>query len=133
MLWLSVAAGAICGVTGAAWVAVPDVGQLGAFLLVLALLGGSAMAAGGVWQRAAGPKSRVFVLVLLAALAGGYVLANVIAIIATGESVGSVAGLRVVQVASWIGAVVGGLLYVFTLIEGLSALRERDRALDGTP
>jgi hypothetical protein len=133
VLWLGVAAGVVCGLTGVTWVAVPDADQMGVFLLVLALLGGSALAAGAVWQRAAGPKSRVFVLVLMAALSGGYVLANTIGLVATSSAPDSITGLGLVQVASWIGAAVGGVLYILTLVEGLSALRARDRALNDTP
>ena len=131
MLWLGVAAGVVCGLTGIAWAGVRDAQELGTFLLVLALLGGSAMAAGAVWQGAAGPKSRVFVLVLVAALSGGYVMANAMALVISGSEQ-ALPGLGLVQVASWTGAVVGGLLYILTLVEGLSALRERDRALEGT-
>ena len=98
---------------------------------MLALLGGSAMVTGAVWQRAAGPKSRVFVLVLVAALSGGYVLANAMALVISGSDE-AVPGLGLVQVASWAGAVAGGLLYILTLVEGLSALRERDGALEGS-
>jgi hypothetical protein len=133
VLWLGVAAGVVCGLTGVAWVVVPDADEMGVFLLVLALLGGSALGAGGIWQRAAGPKSRVFVLVLLAALSGGYVSANTIGLVATSSAPDFITGVGLVQVASWIGVAVGGVLYILTLVEGLSALRARDRALNDTP
>jgi hypothetical protein len=123
----------VCGLTGVAWAIVPDADEMGVVLLILAFLGGSALAAGAIWQREAGPKSRVFVLVLMAALSGGYVFANAIGLVAATSAPEFTNGLGPVRVASWTGAVAGGLLYILTLVEGLSALRARDRALDGTP
>ncbi|MGH2545864.1 MAG: hypothetical protein ACRDHJ_03190 [Actinomycetota bacterium] len=117
----------MCVLTGILWSTVRDAAEFGTFLLVLALLGGSALVAGGVWQRAAGAKTRVFVLVLVAGLAAGYVLASVLALLVTSATF--VPGLSRVRLASWAGVVVGGLLYLLTLVEGLTALRERDRAL----
>jgi hypothetical protein len=41
-----------------------------------------------------------------------------------------VAGLSRVPWGLWVGTGLGGLLYLLTLVEGLAALRERDRALE---
>ena len=117
--------------TGVVWVAVPEAEQLGIFLLALGLLGGSALAAAAAWQRAAGPKTRVFVLVVLAALSGGYVMAGVLGLLLAGDAPGEGARFVVLWVAHLVGVVVGSALYLVTLLEGLSALRERDRALNG--
>jgi hypothetical protein len=84
------------------------------------------VAACGWWQVAAGPKTRAFVLVVLAALSGGYVAANVMGLLLIGSAPfdgGGVAPL------SWLGLVLGGLLYVGSLIGVLGAIRERGRAL----
>jgi hypothetical protein len=120
-----------CLVTGVSWAAVPDAAEFGIFLLVVSLLGGSALAAGGLWQGAAGPKTRVFVLVRVAALSGAYVAANTIGLLLTASSASSVAGLATVRWAHWVGVVLGGSLYLLSLAEGLVALRVRDGALSG--
>ena len=116
--------------TGVLWVAQPEAEQLGVFLLALGLLGGSALAAAAGWQRAAGPKTRVFVLVVLAALSGGYVIAGVLGLLLTGSAPEGF-GFTVLWVGHLIGVVVGSTLYLLTLVEGLGALRDRDRALNG--
>ena len=108
----------------------PDAAELGIFILVSGLMAGSALAATGLWQRAAGPKSRVFVLVLVGGLSGGYVLANVLGLLITAGEADFVEGLARVRWTHWAGVVFGGLLYLLTLAEGLTALRERDHALE---
>jgi hypothetical protein len=117
-------------VTGALWLAVPESPEFSVFLFVLSLLGGSALAASGLWQHAAGPKSRVFVLVLLAVLSGGAVGANTLGVLLAGSAPELITGLAAVRVAHWAGLVVAGALYLLTLGQGLGALRDRDRALD---
>jgi hypothetical protein len=123
---LALTSAVVCAATGIAWATVDDTEGFGLFLLMLSLLGGSALAACGWWQVASGPKTRAFVIVLLAALAGGYVAANTMGLLLTGNApfdVGAVPAL------SWLGLVVGALLYVASLWGGLSAIRERGRAL----
>jgi hypothetical protein len=99
-------------------------------LLVLGVVGGAALVAGGIWQRAAGSTSRVFVLVVAAALSAAYVVANVIGLLVVASATEPVPGLSRVPWGLWVGTALGGLLYLLTLVEGLTALRERDRALE---
>ena len=124
----------MCAATGIAWASVTsgtEVGGFGLFLLTLSLLGASALAACGWWQTAAGPKTRVFVIVVLAALAGGYVAADTIGLLLIGNAP---FGGGAVPALSWVGLVAGGLLYIGSLVGGFSALRDRGRALgDETP
>lgn len=88
LLALSVLSAGICVATGIAWALVPDTGGFGMVLLALSLLGGTALAAAGWWQVVAGPKTRIFVIVVLAALAGGYVAADTLGLLAAANAPG---------------------------------------------
>jgi hypothetical protein len=119
--------GAVCIATGVGWTGFPESGPFGVFLLVLSLLGGVALAALGWWQSAAGPKTRVFVIVVLAGLAGAYIAAGTVGLLLAQNSpydLGLVIGL------SWAGVVAGGVLYLLCLVAGFSAIGARDRALN---
>jgi hypothetical protein len=133
-LVLSVVAAAVCMAAGVSWALVREIGSFGLLLMTLSLLGGSALAAAGWWQRVAGAETRVFVIVLLAALSGGYVAASVVGVLVApniGYALGGFPPLAVVRVLSWVGLIVGGTLYLGTLAAGIPALRARGRALAG--
>lgn len=125
----------MCLATGVGWALMREVGSFGLFLLTLSFLGASAVAAAGWWQLVAGSETRVFVLVLLAALSGGYVASNVIGLLVAGHGVdplGASASLTVVRVLSWAGLALGGVLYLATLWAAVPALRERGRVTAGS-
>ena len=129
---LSLGAAAVCIATGISWALAREIGSFGLFLMALSLLAGSALAAVGWWQLVAGDETRVFVIVLLAALSGGYVAANVVGVLVVpniGYALGEFLPLAFVRVLSWVGIVVGGTLYVGSLVAGILALRARGAAM----
>jgi hypothetical protein len=118
----------VCLATGVAWAFVSGAGSFGLFLLALSFLGASALAAAGWWQFVAGPETRVFVLVVLAALSGGYVASNVIGLLVVGQT-GYPAGqhepIIAVRVLSAVGLLASVALYAASLAAVVPALRER--------
>ncbi len=128
---LSLGAAATCIATGISLALAREIGSFGLFLMALSLLAGSALAAVGWWQLVAGDETRVFVIVLLAALSGGYVAANVVGVLVVpnvGYARGEFSPLAFVRVLSWVGIIVGGMLYLGSLVAGVPALRARGAA-----
>ena len=129
---LSLGAAAVCLATGIGWAFVGGIGSFGLFLMALSMLAGAALAAVGWWQLVAGAETRVFVLVLLAAVSGGYVAANVVGVLVVPNiayALGEFSPLAVVRALSWVGVVVGGALYLGSLAAGIPALRARGAAM----
>lgn len=122
----------MCLTTGVGWALVPPIGSFGLFLLTLSFLGASAVAAAGWWQLVAGPETRVFVLVQLAALSGGYAASNVIGLLILGQAGSPDGGFALaVRVLSAAGLLTGVALYLTSLSAVVPALRDRSRAAPG--
>jgi hypothetical protein len=127
-------AGGVCLATGVGWAFIPEIESFGLFLLALSFLGASAVAAAGWWQLVAGPETRVFVLVLLAALSGGYVASNVIGLLVVGEAghqTAQVGGIVAVRILLAAGLLTSVALYVASLAAVIPALRDRAGAVSG--
>lgn len=122
-LGLSALAAGICVATGIDYARSDEVAPAGPFFLTVAFLGAFALIAAGFWQFQAGPRTRVFVMVLLAALAGGYTAANSLGLVA--ESGG---GLSTPVALHWTGLAVGSLLYVASIVEVVFAIRSREES-----
>jgi len=98
-LVLSLGAATICIATGISWALAREIGSFGLFLM---------------------------------ALSGGYVAANVVGVLVVpniGYALGEFLPLAFVRVLSWVGIVVGGTLYVGSLVAGILALRARGAAM----
>ena len=102
----------------------------GLYLATLAFLGASALFAAGTWQRAAVSRMRVIVLFGLAALAGTFVAANSLAILAStsgppGRSGSGLPGAP--RGLHWAGLAIGAGLYLAALVEATLAIRDERR------
>lgn len=125
-LTLAVVTALVCVATGAVYVggtgtARPGDPDPGWWLVTLALLGGSALGAAGLWQYVSEAVPRLLALVALATISAGYVAANVFGLVAsTGQ--GWPQAARPLHVA---GTVLGVMLYVVTLVEASRAFSRR--------
>jgi hypothetical protein len=126
LLGATIAAACLCAATGAVygrWAATygNDYGEL--YLAFLAYLGVGALIATGIWQYRAAGLVRVALLIVLAALAGGYAAANAFAISIPQPSepdfIAPPWGLHLA------GLVVATILYVGALIEATLAISDR--------
>ena len=123
---LAGAAGAMCAITGVFYVSdsalsAPLTGGAAPYImLTMALVGGDALLVAGLWQRRAALDARGLPLAILAALAAGYLLANVVGL------VGGVPGAP--RVLHAIGIALGALLFLATTSEILSGARHHARA-----
>lgn len=125
-LVLAVVTGALCATTGAVYVggtgtAGPADAHPGWWLATLALLGGSALGAAGLWQYVSEAVPRLIALVALATLSAGYVAANVLALV-TSSAPGWPQTARPLHA---VGTAVGGVLYFATLVETSRAFARR--------
>lgn len=121
-LVLATTAAVVCLATGVVYVGAstpagtPDVG---AWLATLGGLGACTLGAAGLWQYEGVALPRLIALVVLSALAAGYVAANALALI---QGAGIPGAPRPLHVA---GLAVGGALYVVGLVEASRAFRRR--------
>ncbi len=121
-LVLAVLAAAVCLVTGVAYLgaaASAGMADLGPWLATLGVLGGSALGAAGLWQYIGEGIPRLIALVVLSALAAGYVAANTLALVQGAEIPQTPRQLHVV------GLVASGTLYLAGLVEASRAFRGR--------
>jgi len=126
-LVMAAAAAATCLATGVAYLvsagpSTPEGGEI--WLGTLALLGGSALGAAGLWQYRGEGVPRLLALVLLSMLAAVYVAANTLALVASIDEpiLGAPLPLH------WAGVSVGAVLYIVTLVGASLAFRARPRA-----
>jgi hypothetical protein len=103
--------------------------DVGIWLATLALLGGSALAAVGVWQHLAAPGLRLLLLIALTVLAAGFIAANAFAIIVSGQPDLP----EMWEPAHWLGLSSGVVLYAVSIAEvSLLFLAGRPSAVDAT-
>ncbi|HET9724386.1 MAG TPA: hypothetical protein VFR44_11180 [Actinomycetota bacterium] len=125
-LTLAVVTAVVCVATGAVYIggtgtARPGDPDPGWWLATLGLLGGSALGVAGLWQYVSEAVPRLIALVALATLSAGYVAANVLALVAS-SGPGWPQAARPLHV---VGTVLGGILYVVTLVEASRAFAHR--------
>lgn len=127
LLGLSTGAAIVCVATGIEYApSSAHVGPPGLFLLTLASLGAFALFAAGFWQLRAGPRTRVFVIVILAFLAGGYTAAN-----SLGLAIPPDTEFVTPRSLHWTGLAVGSAVYVASIVEVVFAIRAREESGDG--
>lgn len=117
-LVLALLAAALClGTAGAYAGATISAGMtdLGPWLATLGVLGGSALGAAGLWQHLGDGLPRLIALVVLSALAAGYVAANAFALILGSAITWAPRPLHAA------GLSIGAVLYVVGLVEASRA------------
>jgi hypothetical protein len=117
---LAVLAAAVCLVTGVVYIGAfgsAGMPEVGLWLATLGALGASALAAVGLWQHLGDALPRLIALVVLSALAGGFIAANALALV---QRAGIPQTPRPLHVA---GLAVGSALYVAALVEASRAFR----------
>ncbi|MEX0832302.1 MAG: hypothetical protein WD276_00275 [Actinomycetota bacterium] len=124
VLAASLVAAAVCAATGVYYLVAPELSKpppVGIWLGTLALLGASALVAGGFVQQRAAGLVRVIVLAAVAVVAAAYVAANALAFVAAGGGLPGVP--RPLHAA---GLAAGWGLFLVALAEGsLAAIHER--------
>jgi hypothetical protein len=121
--WVSAAT---CALNGIAYAGEPTFEPAGAFVATLAGLGALALAAVSLWQTFTADRARTALLILLSALAAGFVAANVLGLVASSEGVPQVP--RTLHV---VGTISGSALYLEALVEvSVSLFTARKRSRD---
>jgi hypothetical protein len=101
-----------CALIGITYAGEPEFQSAGSFVAALAWLGAAAVAAVSLWQTLTTGGVRAALLILLSALAAGFVAANVLALVASSEGVPQVP--RTLHV---VGTISGSVLYVEALVD----------------